>query len=181
MSPQIPAKHRIARSAVSLICALVLVSLCAACGSAAINVAHVGSATGATAAASPGLAGVLKFTSCMRAHGVPMLDPGPDGNINYNAGSTPEAVLQRAHKACDGLLPKGVTLSPQKRAAALGRIVKFVHCMLAHHQPMQVINSSDGFVGYGLPQGSNVNMKSQAYLSAEATCAKQYLKAPGTP
>jgi hypothetical protein len=162
-----------------LAAALSFVLTSAACGrAAAVKVAHVSSAASRststsqrTTAGDPGL-GAIRFTNCMRAHGVPMLDPGPNGNIIYNAPTTPQAVIRQAQQACNHFLPK-VTISPQQHAALLDRMVEFVHCMLAHNQPVELLNK-DGGVGYYLPRGTNP--KSQAYQTAEATCTKQYLK-----
>ena len=164
---------------VPLTAAIAAVLVCAACGSAAIaRVVHAGSTSGSqqttrTTTSSPVLAAV-KFTECMRAHGVPMLDPGPDGDILYNAPDTPEAVIRQAQQACNHLLPK-VTINPQQHAAMVAKMVSFAHCMLAHNTPVTLITSPG--VGYAYPSG--VSPRSQAYASANAICTKEYLKTSG--
>ena len=59
----------------------------------------------------------LKFSRCMRAHGVDMPDPqtGPGGTSIIKRGSGPSInpsspAFQSAQKACQGVLPKGASL-----------------------------------------------------------------------
>ena len=52
----------------------------------------------------------LLFARCMRAHGIPVPDPGPDGRINPGAAasinkSSPQ--FQQAQQACAHLFPSG--------------------------------------------------------------------------
>ena len=53
---------------------------------------------------------VLLSVRCMRAHGIPVPDPGPDGQINPGAAasinkSSPQ--FQQAQQACAHLFPSG--------------------------------------------------------------------------
>jgi len=169
----------IGRSRLGLVSALSLVLASSACGSApSRQVAHLGSAAGTTTGAAkpaklnPVLAAV-RFTNCMRAEGVPMLDPGPHGNILYNAPDTPESVLEKARKACDHFLPQ-VTMTPAQHAVALRRMIKFVDCMSAHQEPVQLLNGRG--VGYAVRQGSGVDLSSPRFKTAEATCTRKYLR-----
>ena len=111
----------------------------------------------------------------MRAHNVPMLDPDRNGSILYDAPTTPMTVIRKAQQACNHFLPAGRTLSPQQHAKLLGQMVKFVNCMLARHQPVQLLNRGGG-VGYAVPQGGAVNPNSPLFKAAEATCTKQHLR-----
>ena len=54
----------------------------------------------------------LAFARCMRAHGVAMSDPKPDGrgiriSINGSSGDPQSPVFRRAQQACGALNPKG--------------------------------------------------------------------------
>jgi hypothetical protein len=48
---------------------------------------------------------LLKFTRCMREHGVDIPDPGPDGKMQVPSGS--QAKLQEAQQQCQQFLPGG--------------------------------------------------------------------------
>lgn len=58
--------------------------------------------------------GLLRYAQCMREHGVPMLDPDANGNLNL--GSVPgiasvgryTPVFRHADRACRSLLPADV-------------------------------------------------------------------------
>jgi hypothetical protein len=52
---------------------------------------------------------VLQSTRCMRAHGIPVPDPGPDGTINPAAAASINQAspqFQQAQQACAHLFPK---------------------------------------------------------------------------
>jgi len=53
---------------------------------------------------------VLQSARCMRAHGVPVPDPGPDGEINPAAAASINQAspqFQQAEQACAHLFPRG--------------------------------------------------------------------------
>ncbi|RCG31378.1 hypothetical protein DQ384_11770 [Sphaerisporangium album] len=51
---------------------------------------------------------MLKFAQCMREHGIPMEDPGPDGRVMINIPpGTPEEKVKAAHAACKEFEPGG--------------------------------------------------------------------------
>jgi hypothetical protein len=153
--------HRVIR----LVPALCLVLAGVACGG--------GPATAKQAPKVDRILAVLRFTNCMRAEGVPMLDPGPHGNILYNAPTTPEAVIKKAQGACNHFLPQA-TFTPRQHAVALRRMIKFVDCMSAHHQPVQLLNGVG--VGYAVRRGGGVDVNSPLFKAAEATCTKKDLR-----
>lgn len=59
--------------------------------------------------------GLLHYARCMRQHGIPMLDPDANGNLNL--GNVPgtasvgrySALFRRADHSCRGQLPAGVS------------------------------------------------------------------------
>lgn len=59
--------------------------------------------------------GLLHYARCMRARGIPMLDPDANGNLSLGnvPGSAPTGrytpLFRRADRDCRGLLPTGVT------------------------------------------------------------------------
>jgi hypothetical protein len=70
---------------------------------------------GASAQLAHWLPSLVRYASCMRAHDVPMLDPGPEGQLNL--GNVPGITsdfgryspqFRAADRACRHLLPAGV-------------------------------------------------------------------------
>ncbi|MBV8218144.1 MAG: hypothetical protein JO325_06760 [Solirubrobacterales bacterium] len=53
----------------------------------------------------------LRFARCMRAHGVPVPDPGPNGQINAPSINQPSPQVQQAMTACSSLRLDGRTLA----------------------------------------------------------------------
>jgi hypothetical protein len=114
--------------------------LAAACGSSPSSpgVANVGSGTpGPGASASGSSSGSeLKFSECMRAHGIKDFpDPNAQGqrdlgHIGPNSDLSPNnPQFQAAHRACQSLLPQpSATQATQVRANAL----EYSACMRAH-------------------------------------------------
>ena len=111
-----------------------LVLALAACGSAGSGdrVASAGSkaphsTSTASASASGDDAGV-KYTQCMREHGVNLPDPEPGKPpmvINGEAGST----LNKAYEACKQLLPKQATEDTKISAEDLEKLRQYARCM----------------------------------------------------
>jgi hypothetical protein len=107
------------------------------------SVAQLTTAAASTAAASTaptGAAGLLAYSECMRAHGVPDFpDPVGDGlQVKAGPGSDLDPnspKMQTAEKACQSLEPggrdDGGTVSAAEQAAAL----KFSACMRSHGVP----------------------------------------------
>jgi hypothetical protein len=135
----------------------------AACGSGSPSVAHLNSAAnshhpsssssgaglntssgsgsgGASATIVPGGGGAakaLKFSECMRSHGVPNFpDPSASGSISINSSSgiNPQSKqVQDAQNTCGKLLSLGNQApSPAQRAQALANALKFSQCMRSH-------------------------------------------------
>jgi hypothetical protein len=107
----------------------------------------------------------------MRSHGVNVLDPDQNGNIQIAAPDTPKAVIDRGQKACQRLRSAAVGpgLNAKQHAQALAQFTKFTHCMRAHQIPMaDPITGPNGAVGFYVPQG--ISPTSKLYTSAEASC-----------
>jgi hypothetical protein len=109
---------------------LLLVALIAAgCGSK--DTAH----TSATATARPkpasGRDKAVKFSECIRAHGVADFpDPNAKGDYEYGVSVSP-AVWKRATTACKDLQPPG-TLSGKRTPKEQSGALRFAQCMRDH-------------------------------------------------
>lgn len=84
-------------------------------------------------------ADLLKYSKCMRAHGLSDFPDPSNGGIKLQAGqggdlnpSSPK--FQAAEKACKKYMPGG-NLTPAQKAAANARAVKYAHCMQTHGVP----------------------------------------------
>lgn len=126
--------------------------------------------------ADPGHAAFLRFSVCMRSHGVPNFpDPSSGGGIqiqlNGGSGLNPSSPsFQSAQQQCRKLLPGGGpprTVPESQKLQAL----KFAQCMRTHGVP----NFPDPtFSGGGLLQGgpgAGIDPSSPAFEHAQAACS----------
>ena len=137
------------------------------------------------ASASRGYSQVVRFSRCMRAHGVPNFpDPTPGGGIQFSAslGINPfSPAFKAAQHACHGLLPGG--LAPGKASAQQkARVLALARCMRAHGvmgfpDPVNSPPASPaGFSAiFGLPGAlieipSTIDVKAPAFRRAAAAC-----------
>lgn len=150
-----------------------LAAVCAGLALLAVVAAGCGAsskAASSTTTATHSLA-AIKYARCMRSHGVNVLDPDQNGNIQIAAPDTPKAVVNRAQQACQKLRTAalGVGLNAKQHARALAQFTKFTHCMRAHQIPMaDPITGPRGAVGYYVPQG--ISPTSRLYVNAEKAC-----------
>jgi hypothetical protein len=119
-----------------LLSAIVGVAAVAGCGSSG------GAATGATGGAGsttarPSFSQLVRFSSCMRASGVPNFpDPSAGGGLAIRPGSglNPSSpAFQAAQKRCAKLMPGGFKAGPGKPTKAeFERALAFAKCVRAH-------------------------------------------------
>lgn len=157
----------------------------AACGGAAgPGVASIGSSTtttspGATAQSTTNAAtyaDAVKYSQCMRTHGVPnMPDPTSNGsfisdrgklngeNINQNSPQ-----FASANKACEHLLPNNGQLTRAQMQQITAQLLRYAECMRSHgiSKFPDPISSADG-AGFN-PHGLDLN--SSAYKVANNAC-----------
>jgi hypothetical protein len=124
------------RTSVLAACLLpILLVTAAACAKSTDGkgVASVGGA--ATPGATPSLSLMeqgVRYARCMRQHGVPMPDPGPDGNLRKPVtgkdGIDPD-VVRTAEEACKQYHPVG---SGSDLTLKLGAERDYARCMRAH-------------------------------------------------
>lgn len=170
-----PISTRSRAQALAAVCAAaaLLCVTAAGCGSSS----HAASSKPASGESSTGSAAdthrvaAIKYAHCMRSHGVNVLDPDQNGNIQIAAPNTPKPVIDRAQKACQALRSAslGAGMNAQQHAQALAQFTRFTRCMRAHQIPMaDPITGPQGAVGYYVPQG--IRPSSQLYKNAEAAC-----------
>jgi hypothetical protein len=139
-----------------------------ACGGAA------SAGTGTTGGANPAnYSRLLKFSACMRAHGLPSFpDPDPNGGlkINSNSGISPDQpAFQAASKTCSKLLPSGGRGQPAS-ADVRRRLLAQANCMRAHGVPNfpDPVFPSSGGIRVFLPRGLGID--SPVFKAAAQAC-----------
>ncbi|GAA1656474.1 hypothetical protein [Fodinicola feengrottensis] len=151
-----------------LAASLAAVAMTSACG-AGTSVPQVASANGSSApAASPSAADphaqAVKFTQCLRSHGIKIDDPkGDSGGLpRLPAGQDP-GKMQAALQACQQYAPQGNVGKPAT-AADLAKARKWVACMRDHG----VKNMPDPNPQGAIPEPSNVDKGT--YQAAQKAC-----------
>jgi hypothetical protein len=136
-----------------------------------------------TQSAAPNGGEQLKYSQCMREHGVPKF-PDPDANGGLRIDSRKLGVDPRsstytdAETACKPLLPTGGAPDPARRAEDQKRALAYSRCMRAHGVPtFPDPTFSDNGGKLDLPRG--VNPDSAAFTQAEKACASQQPGPPG--
>lgn len=192
-----PTHRPLRRAVLGVAAACAAVGALAACGSSASTntVASLGSSTARSATVAPagGSAGpsaannakLVKYSQCMRSHGVPGF-PDPQGGrlmiqVHKGSGSStldPDSPqFKAASQACKSLAPAGLgsgqSVSPQMQAQAL----KFSRCMRSHGVPSFPDPSFSG--GAVRIQAKGTNLNSPAVKRAQQACGS--LMAGGAP
>jgi hypothetical protein len=149
---------------------------------------------GGSSSASPGSSSVspdaggkaednaLKFSKCMREHGVtnfPNPETGPNGQVGLKVKGGPSSLgvspqtMEAAQKACqhfaEALAPK---LSPQEKVEREEQVQKFAKCMREHGVNVHAETSS-GLVRIGIhggPGSGGPNPESPAFQAAQKAC-----------
>lgn len=175
------------RGALAALAALATGAALAACGgsSPTSTVASLGSSTASSStapaaggAATPSAADnakLVKYSQCMRSHGVPDF-PDPTGGrlmLQFKKGSSStldpnSPQFQAATQACKSLAPAGLgsgqSVSPQAQAQAL----KFARCMRSHGVPGF---PDPTFSGGGIRiQAKGIDLSSPAAKRAQQAC-----------
>jgi hypothetical protein len=109
----------------------------AACGSSSTSKDPSASSGSKDASASNGYQAGLKFSACMRSHGVPNFpDPAGGGGkieIQIGSGINPASPsFQHAQKMCGTLLPGGGPGGGQASAKVKEQMLQTSECMRAH-------------------------------------------------
>jgi hypothetical protein len=118
---------------------------------------------------------MLRFSQCMRAHGVPSfpdpIAPGtaPSGGDQFlGNGSNPSSspTYAKASAAC-GVYAVATPVTPAGAARVESQQLRYAHCMRAHGEPDFPDPGSSGFV---LPR--SIDQNSFAYQEAEQACER---------
>ena len=166
------ARLRWTRRAGPLAAALLAIGLLAGCGgSSSVGTAQNGSASSKQKDVSQ----VVRYSQCMRAHGVTNFpDPTSGGALTLDKSTIESPQYQTASQACRSLAPagsqSGASISPQAQAQALS----FAHCMRSHGVPdFPDPSPTGGVVGFAV---SHATRTSPAYSRAGQACRS---KIPG--
>ena len=121
-----------------------------------------------------GAAGV-KYTACMRSHGVPNFpDPNAQGEITITVSpalNPSSPLFQHAEGDCQHLSPARKGLSPAKQQQVKARMLAFAACMRFHgvpHYPDPTFGSG-GMVGQKLGR-SDGDPNSPLFRAAQKAC-----------
>ena len=155
-----------------------------AAGGCVLALAACGSSTrggGTTGSVSAGADAGVRFTQCMRAHGVTDFpDPLPGGGFPRGPGVEQTApAFHTARKACQNILgPNAAQQGPT--AAVMASALKSSECMRAHGVPnfpdpvsrSQVSRNTDVLMQGNLmfPVGSSIDPGAPAFQQAAAAC-----------
>jgi hypothetical protein len=166
-TPPNPQRQRLAIALAAVSVGLAI----AACGSAG----KPSSSSGTAATSGPShYAAFLKFSTCMRAHGVPDFpDPSPNGGLRINSASgiDPQSpAFQSAQHSCRKLLPGGGpprTVPEAHRKAAIAN----AQCIRTHGVPNFPDPTFPAGGGIAESIGPGVNPQSPAFQNAQKACA----------
>jgi hypothetical protein len=162
----------------------------AACGGGSNDTTSTAAAGGDSAARQAKLQeAALKFTRCMRRHGIDMPDPkagqggggftigGPGADIDPD-----DPAFQRAQTACEKILEEArPQLTPEQRAEQQEQALKFARCMREHgiDIPDPVFSDRGGFSvrrGRGRSGGrdSNIDPDDPKFQAAQKECGRPF-------
>jgi hypothetical protein len=163
-------------------CALAVI----VCGLAIAGCGFTGDSSEAASSGGPESPAVaadfLKFSGCMRSHGVPNFpDPGSNG-IQFTPGSginPASPAFKSAQARCKKLLPGGgpkAASAPPPSASAVRAALTWARCIRKHGVPNFPDPSTNGsqaglfFRGVVFPVGPDFNPESPAFKQAQASC-----------
>jgi hypothetical protein len=171
------------RVVLSVVGAAALVAALSACGSSS----STATAASSSSSSSSRYQARLNLAKCLRAHGLNVPDPSPNGGPPAGGDGGFQAIrsnpkFQTAIQACQKFLGgafRFANLTPAQRAQFQQAAVKFAQCMRAHN-----INvpdpSSNGVGGFGLFRDiTPAERNSPAFQTAFTACRSNLPKRPG--
>jgi len=173
--------------AASAISAAIVVGL-TACGSSSPSTTSATAASGGTISSSARYQARLNLAKCLRAHGLNVPDPSPNGGPAGGGGggffrtarSSPN--FQSAMQACAQYRRQAnpaANLSPAQRAQYQQALVKFAQCMRAHNVNIPDPTTSAGG-GFGIfRQIPSSERNSPAFRTAAQACSTNLPFRPG--
>ena len=161
-----------------------------ACGSSSPSTTSAASASGSSTSSSARYQARLNLAKCLRAHGVNVPDPSPNGGPAGGGGgdtfrtarSSPN--FQSAMQACAQYRRQAnplANLSPAQRAQFQQDLVKFAQCMRAHNINVPDPTTSGGpGGGFGIfRQIPSSERNSPAFRAAVQACSTNLPFRPG--
>lgn len=119
----------------------------------------------------------LKFAQCMRANGVDMPDPDPNGNPGMVKIDRGDPKFEAAYEKCKEFAPFGNgdrTLSPQDQQ----RMLDLTKCMREHGINMPDPDPNQG--GIKIDKNSGINPDDPKFKAAMEACRQYMPQRPGT-
>jgi hypothetical protein len=158
-----------------------LALLVAACGNGESSGTAVASVPSASSSASqaPGAGqrgDPVKYSQCMRSHGVPKFpDPNAQGGLAIDGsklGLDPRsAQFKAAEAACKSLMPQGPPPDPKQAAAGQQMALAYSRCMRSHGvKNFPDPKLSSGGVELTVPR--SINLNSAQFKAADKACKK---------
>ena len=154
----------------------------AACGSSTPD--NAGGATTSQGNSATKAAQALKFSRCMRSHGVSNFPDPSGGHIQIQVQGSPDStnvngvevngrVFQSAMQACRSYLPNGGHLSAAQTAKAKAQALAMSRCMRSHgvtsFPDPKFGSGPDGGVGIQL-NGPGLDPNSPTFKAAQKAC-----------
>ena len=137
-----------------------------------------GGATLSIAGGKGNRSSLMRFSACMRSHGVPNFpDPNAQGviSVSTNSGiSKDSSQLRAAQQACRKDLPNGGTLTPAQQQEARAQALAFSACMRRNGLPNfpDPQFGSGGQVEMRVGSSSGLSKNSPQFQHAVAACQK---------
>ena len=156
---------------------------CSSGGDGSPGVASLGPGTSsASHSASAGKADPLKYSQCMRAHGVTKFpDPGANGQLRIAAGpgtglDPNSSVFKAAQQACKSLEPTPPAADRKKTYDAL---LKFAQCIRQHGIAKFPDPNPDGGLRINSKQGDSLDPNGALFKKAQQAC-QHFMPGGGT-
>jgi hypothetical protein len=150
-----------------------------ACGGGPPNATGSTNPSGSTNPFHPSEATLLKYSECMRSHGIADFpDPTrtPQGHLGFSIQAGPNSDLdprspryEAADKACRSDLPNGGVLTPAERAASKAKALAYTACMRSHGEPDFPDPDSQGMIQLRNPTGI-LSPTSPQFVRAAKAC-----------
>ncbi len=138
----------------------------------------VASVSTSTTVTTPAQSGLVSYSACMRAHGVPSF-PDPDGSGEIPklqvvaAAESNQSTFNAAQTTCNHLLPSG-GLGPQQTAqqqrTRLADALSFARCMRSHGVARFPDPTAQGQLTVEIVQAQGIDVRSPAVLRIVQAC-----------
>ena len=145
---------------------------CSSSGDPTVATANSGAATAKASAAANGLDTTLKYSQCMRDHGMTWYpDPKPDGSLGVRVPSgTDDNKLSQAQEACKAYDPS-TNRSGTISAADLNKIRQVSQCIRDHGYPKYPDPDANGSVSFE-EKDTGISPDDAAFEKAVQECQK---------